>query len=193
MTKPVNREHLKTGQPTKYRPGHAELTYKLCLLGATDEQIADAFNVVRDTVAQWKTVHPEFSDAIARGRERADAEIGHSLYHRAKGYSHPAVKIFMPAGADEPVIVPYVEHYPPDTPAASLWLRNRRGRLRKPEDDPVHWAEKIEAVHSGTLTLAALVEQAHAQLADRGQTIEGGEGEITRELPSQGSGDSNKP
>jgi hypothetical protein len=38
---------------------------------------------------------------------------------------------------------------------------------------PDDFRDKIETVHSGTLTLAALVEQAHAQIADRGQTIEG--------------------
>ena len=38
---------------------------------------------------------------------------------------------------------------------------------------PDDFKEKLETVHSGTLTLAALVEQAHAQIADRGQTIEG--------------------
>ena len=38
----------------------------------------------------------------------------------------PAVKIFMPAGAEAPVCASYTEHYPPDTQAASLWLRNRQ-------------------------------------------------------------------
>jgi hypothetical protein len=38
---------------------------------------------------------------------------------------------------------------------------------------PDDFKDKLETVHSGTLTLAALVEQAHAQIADRGQTIEG--------------------
>jgi len=42
-----------------------------------------------------------------------------------RGYTHEATKIFMPAGAEAPVYAPYTEHYPPDTHAASLWLRNR--------------------------------------------------------------------
>jgi hypothetical protein len=58
--------------------------------------------------------------------EVADDRVVRSLYQRSVGYSCEAVKIFMPAGAKQPVYVPYREHVPPDTAAASLWLRNRR-------------------------------------------------------------------
>ncbi len=34
----------------KYRPEYAEQTYKLCLLSATDQDIADFFKVSRDTI-----------------------------------------------------------------------------------------------------------------------------------------------
>lgn len=128
------------GRPTLYRAEYVEQAFKLCLLSATDEQLANFFGVVKSTLELWQTKHPKFSDAIARGKLRADAEIAHSLYHRGKGYSHNAVKIFMPAGAAEPVYAPYVEHYPPDTQAASLWLRNRQPRL---------WRDKTEHEHSG--------------------------------------------
>jgi hypothetical protein len=40
-----------------------------------------------------------------------------SLYERANGYNYDAVKIFMPAGAKQPVVVHYVEHMPPDVTA----------------------------------------------------------------------------
>jgi hypothetical protein len=46
------------------------------------------------------------------------------LYQKALGYSHPEDKIFICDG--DPVIVPTIKHYPPDTMAASLWLRNRK-------------------------------------------------------------------
>ena len=105
---------------------------------------------------------PAFSDAIARGRDKADAEIAHSLYQRALGYSHEAVKIFIDRHGD-PVIVPYIEHYPPDTNAASLWLRNRHG---------ARWRDKIEANVTGTLTLEALVNAALAPPAPEPPTIE---------------------
>ncbi|MOA55620.1 hypothetical protein D3C78_1794470 [compost metagenome] len=42
--------------------------------------------------------------------------------------------------ANQVVREEYVEHYPPDTPAASLWLRNRQ---------PAKWRDKIQTEHSG--------------------------------------------
>ncbi|MGB6501554.1 MAG: hypothetical protein WBG19_09210, partial [Thermoplasmata archaeon] len=49
------------------------------------------------------------------------------------------------------------------------------------------WKDKHETVHSGTLTLAALVEQAHAQIADRGQTIEGETQDVDTTRLNQGA------
>ena len=70
--------------------------------------------------------------------------IADSLYHRAKGYSHPAVKILSVAqGAGQPSEVqevPYTEHYAPDTTAAIFWLKNRQ---------PKKWRDKQEVEHTG--------------------------------------------
>jgi hypothetical protein len=40
--------------------------------------------------------------------------VERSLYERANGYNYEAVKVFMPAGSKQPVIVHYVEHCPPE-------------------------------------------------------------------------------
>lgn len=139
---------MPVGRPTLYREEYVDLVYKLCLLGATDAEMADIIGVAKSTFELWQTQHEEFSDAIARGKTKADADIAEKLYHRARGYSHDAVKIFMPAGASEPVYAPYVEHYPPDTQAASLWLRNRQ---------PARWRDKMDHEHTGKLTLEQMV------------------------------------
>lgn len=130
---PASRKALP-GRPTKYDPLYAERVYKLCLLGATEKQIADILGCSVRVIADWKQAHPDFLQAIARGRLEADAEIAHSLYHRALGYSHPAKKILQYEGV--PVIVDYIEHYPPDTNAASLWLRNRQPTLWRDKPSP---------------------------------------------------------
>jgi hypothetical protein len=130
---------MPTGRPTLYEDEYAEQARKLCLLGATDKELADFFGVVEDTIYEWKLRHAEFSESITRGKIIADANVAERMYERARGYSHPAVKIFMPAGADEPVYAPYTEHYPPDTQAASLWLRNRQGG---------RWRDKQEVDHT---------------------------------------------
>ena len=72
----------------------------------------------------------------------SDLEVADKLYRRALGYSHEAVKIFMPAGSDEPVYASYTEHYPPDTTAAIFWLKNR---------SRAYWRDKQDHEHSATI------------------------------------------
>lgn len=124
---------MPAGRPTKYIDEYAEQTYKLCLLGATDKDLADFFSVAESTINEWKTNHSEFSESIKRGKKKADAEVAESLYKRACGYSHPEVKVFNNLG--QPLIVPLVKHYPPDTAAAFIWLKNRAGWKDKQEVD----------------------------------------------------------
>ena len=132
------------GRPTKYRDEFAAQAKKLCRLGATDAEMAEFFEVSESTINEWKLAYDEFSESIKKGKTLADAEIANSLYHRAKGYSHDAVKILsVSQGAGQPSEVqevPYTEHYPPDTTAMIFWLKNRQ---------PRKWRDKQEVEHSG--------------------------------------------
>jgi len=111
------------GRPTSYHPEFAEEALKLCLLGATDSQLADFFQVCRKTIDNWKQEHPEFLHTIKKGKIEADNAIAQSLFNRAKGYSRQEDKIFLHEGKS--VIVPAMKHYPPDTTACIFWLKNR--------------------------------------------------------------------
>jgi hypothetical protein len=133
----------KPGRPTKYKPEYAEQVYKLCLLGATDEQIADFLDVDVATVYRWANDISEFCEARKNGKERADANVAEALYHRALGYSHAEEKIFQNNG--EVIRADTVKHYPPDTAAAFIWLKNRAG-----------WRDKQEVEHSGEITVEDL-------------------------------------
>jgi hypothetical protein len=133
---------IKLGRPTLYREEMCDMARRLALLGLNDAEMAEAMNIDLATLTEWKVVHPEFNGAIQRGRTNADAKVAERAYHRALGYRHPAVKIFMPAGADEPVYAPYVEHYPPDTTAAFKWLAKRQPRL---------WRDEETIRHTGTI------------------------------------------
>lgn len=113
------------GRPTKYNPAMCEQVEKLCLLGATDEQIADFFGVATSTIYEWANEHEEFSEARKNGKLGADANVAKALYHRAIGYEHKAVKIMSFEGSS--FEHEYTEHYPPDTAAAFIWLKNRAG------------------------------------------------------------------
>lgn len=117
---------LQRGRPAVYEDAFCEHARRLCLLGMIDDEIAEFFGVARATLGLWDRQHPAFKAARARGREHADGRVAEKLYHRSLGYSHESVKIFLPPGATEPVYAKFVEHYPPDTTAASLWLRNRQ-------------------------------------------------------------------
>jgi hypothetical protein len=107
--------------------------------------------------------HPEFGQALRIAKEVANERVEASLYHRAVGYSHPAIKIMQYEGV--PVIEPYVEHVPPDIGAITLWLTNRKGaewrnktsrEISGPDGGP------IETTHVDSLTEAELEAIARA-------------------------------
>jgi hypothetical protein len=112
------------GRPTKYKPAYAKQAYKLCLLGATDKELSEFFEVNESTIRAWKKDIIEFSVSLKRGKETADAEVAEKLFKRATGYSHPDLDIKMHEG--KAVITKLKKHYPPDTTAAIFWLKNRR-------------------------------------------------------------------
>jgi len=97
-------EQNPVGRPTDYRPEMAEQAEKLCRLGATNEEMADFFGVAVSTIHEWRGVHPEFSDAVKKGKILADAEVANSLYLKALGS----------------------RDYPADTAACIFWLKNRQ-------------------------------------------------------------------
>lgn len=127
----------KHGRPTKHSKDIDELVYKLCLLGSTDEQMADILEIAVSTFNLWKEKHPSFMESIKRGKVIADADVADSLRQRATGYTHKETKVFNVNGE----LVPYVvdKHYAPDTTAIAYWLNNRHGS---------NWKQKQEQVIS---------------------------------------------
>lgn len=137
-------EAAKEGRPTDYKAEFCDAAKRLCLLGAKDKDLADFFACAESTLNLWKLEHPEFSESLKAGKEEADANVARSLYHRALGYKHDAVKILaVGQGANQGSVVeqvPYIEHYPPDTAAGIFWLKNRRPDL---------WRDKVESEVTG--------------------------------------------
>lgn len=138
------------GRNTLYKDEYVEWAEKLAKLGAKDSELADAFEVSETTINTWKREHVEFSEALKRGKVFADANVASALYHRAMGYSHPAVK-FMQVGG-EIVEKEYIEHYPPDATSMIFWLKNRQPqkwrdrREAAPEDDTAPLDDPNEGV-----------------------------------------------
>lgn len=133
---------MPAGRPTEYSDKLAAQAKKLCEMGATDQEIADFFEIDVRTVYRWKHDHAEFCQALKDGKQFADDRVQRSLYQKAIGYEQDEVKIFMPAGKDDPVYAPYRAKIAPDTTAAVFWLKNRR---------PDEWREKSQTEISGKL------------------------------------------
>lgn len=130
MEKKPRKKYQPTGNPlgtpSLYKPEYDEQVQKLCLLGATDKEIANFFNVSEATINNWKIQFPNFLESIKAGKVLADSNVANRLYQRALGFEHDSEEIKV---ADGTVIrVPIRKVYPPDPTAAIFWLKNRRSK-----------------------------------------------------------------
>lgn len=126
---------MAAGRPSEYEDAYAEQAKKIAELGATDQEVADFFDVDVRTIYRWKHDYPEFCQALKVGKEVADERVERSLYQKAIGYEQDEVKIFMPGGATEPVYAPFRAKVAPDTTAAIFWLKNRRSKEWRDKQD----------------------------------------------------------
>ena len=121
---------MPAGRPTDYKKEYCELAYKLCLLGAKDKEIADILGVSEQTLNTWKEKHPEFLEALKKGKDIADANVADRLYQRAMGYEHGDIELKVVSVGNnmgsEVQEVPIRKYYPPDPTAAIFWLKNRQ-------------------------------------------------------------------
>ncbi|MDC4238391.1 helix-turn-helix domain-containing protein [Pasteurella multocida] len=127
------------GQPTKYKSEYVAQVEKLCLLGATDKDIASFFEVSESTLNNWKNEYPEFLESIKKGKMLADANVAERLYKRALGYEAPDVDIRVIE--NKIVEMPLIKYYPPDPTSAIFWLKNRQ---------PEKWRDKQVIDHTNS-------------------------------------------
>lgn len=121
------------GRPSKYQPTMCAQAQLATGRGFTDKDLAKLFGVSVQTINTWKHDYPEFLESLQKGKEICDDAVEKSLYQRATGYSHPDVHVSQYEG--KAVITPIIKHYPPDTAAAFIWLKNRR---------PLKWRDRVE-------------------------------------------------
>lgn len=123
---PINKDapENKGGRPTKYEDIDLEYVEKLASAGLTDVQIAAIMEIAPSTLYLWKNEHPEFSEALKRGKEVADEKVVKALYSRALGYTHPDVHISNFQGMV--TVTPIFKHYPPDPTSCIFWLKKRK-------------------------------------------------------------------
>lgn len=151
---------MPAGRPSEYAPEFAAQATKLCLLGATDAQLAEFFEVSETTINNWKNEYPEFLESLRAGKRIADAEVAHSLFNRARGAQYTTNQAFKVkkvsfdekgkkvSETEEIVSIPVDMVEPPDTTACSLWLRNRA---------PADWRDKIDHELSGEIAVKRVI------------------------------------
>ena len=140
-------EKRQKGRPTRYKKEYNEQARKLCLLGYTDAELADFFDVQESTINNWKKKHPDFLESIRAGKAFADMDVVESLHKSTQDRTVIERKAFKVKEkwvheetgkiieresivyADEERIIPS------DTKSIQFWLKNRQ---------PQHWREKQE-------------------------------------------------
>lgn len=126
----------------KYRPEFVELAHNYCLLGATNNELAEFFEVNVKVIYDWVNRYPEFKEALRAGKEEADGRVANSLYQRAKGFICDDTDLKVIDG--EIVATKVKRYYPPDTTACIFWLKNRR---------PGDWRDKHIMEQEGPITV----------------------------------------
>lgn len=115
----------ETGRPTKFDEGQLKIIEKLCRLGATDADLAEALEVSESTINKWKLDFPIFSESLKKNKALANALVEQALFKRATGSRVKEDKVFNQQG--EIIVHEGFKEYPPDVAACISWLSNRDG------------------------------------------------------------------
>ena len=63
----------KVGRPSKYRPEFCDTIISVGEEGGWLSEMAEACDVHRSTMDEWAATHPEFSEALTRAKQKAQA------------------------------------------------------------------------------------------------------------------------
>ena len=125
------------GRPSEYNPDtHPAIAESLARKGFTNTEIAEGIGIATSTLHEWRGKHPEFSDAVKRGKQVADDLVEKSLYQRAVGEDVTEIKtIKLPGGGTR---TETLKKRVADTTAMIFWLKNRkRDKWRDRHDNSV--------------------------------------------------------
>ena len=108
-------------------PDIVERAYKLSLLGLIDDELAIAFGVTKTTIQNWRKTHPDFDEAVQRGKDEADTKVVESLFKRACGFEIQEIEETDGVKGTTRKITK--KQIAPDTTACIFWLKNRQSAL----------------------------------------------------------------
>ena len=146
----------KMGRPTKFDPAILGTVTRLCRLGATNPQIAEAIDVSEATVQRWMRSRKDFRLAVKQGKVEADMVANDNLYARCQFHRYTKTIPFKVKDVtydqgrrlretERVELVEVEEVLPPDTTALIFWHKNRQPAVWRDRHDLTSAGEKISA------------------------------------------------
>jgi transcriptional regulator with XRE-family HTH domain len=142
---------------TKYSKDFPLAAEGLARNGLTDKEIARKLGISVSTYYQYQLDHPEFLEALKKGKSPVDIEVENALLKRALGYEYEEISteydLKQRKGEKDqkasPTAVRKVKKaIVPDVTAQIFWLKNRR---------PDKWRDKHDIEHSGGITVVNVI------------------------------------
>ena len=94
----------KVGRPSDYKPEYCQMIVDHMSDGASMLSFAAEIDVARSTLNEWASVHPEFSEAVSRGKAKCAAwweRVGRNLAATGEGNATMTVFGLKNMGGDE--------------------------------------------------------------------------------------------
>ena len=105
-----------------------------CRDGLIEAQIATNLGISVATLEVYKHDHPEFVEALKRGKEVVDIQVENKLFKRAMGYEYNEVKTVVDDEGGV-TVTRTIKEVVPDTTAQIFWLKNRKPREWRDKQD----------------------------------------------------------
>jgi hypothetical protein len=183
------------GRPSDFKPEFTAEVERLCKLGMVDTDLAMYFGKSRSTISNWKRAHPEFFEALSRGKHKADLTVAAKLFESATGHEYHEEHAFkLKRETIRPDSTRVVEEYvekvlllkqrPGDVTAQIFWLKNRRPDLWRD-------VKKIESEHKVDISVRG--REALEELKKDGFVVLEGEYNIVGLLPEGADGQPIQP
>ena len=158
---------MKEGRASKraYHPGFDRRATDYCMLGATNEELAQLFGVSVSAIQKWLVARPSFARAVRKGREEADARVARSMFRAATGLKLKEVRTRLGENGQVLEKTETIKEQAPNVNAGTLWLTNRRGD---------RWRDRNVVDAGDSFDLAELVKEAMARAdGSKARVIEG--------------------
>jgi transcriptional regulator with XRE-family HTH domain len=120
----LTTKEKKKGRPSKRNKINWPVVKLMYERGFTDEEVSKVVGISRSNLSKWKQRNIELQDTIQGWKKKANEKVEKALFERATGYEHDDLYIAQHQGK---IITKKIKkHYPPDTAAAFIWLKNRK-------------------------------------------------------------------